>query len=128
MAASTTRTDRTAIEELRAEYCYRFDSGDEPGILELFTEDAVLDPPGDDAACEGREQLRNFFADSAAGEYVHSVHNPVITIDGDRAEGNWYFDAQLTAGDTTERIQVKTDGSWRFSVVRIDVHLRIELR
>ena len=48
----------------------------------------------------GLEKIRKFFTNSrkAMPFAVHMVMNPIIEVDGDRAEGTWYLFQAATSG------------------------------
>lgn len=118
---------RTAIEELRASYCYRIDERDWDGFAELFAGDAHLSfgPVGE---FEGREEVRHFAEHVVGARHPflsHMIHNPVIEIDGESATGSWYFEVPCTFEDGSAGwIQgiyrdeyVLEDGAWLFASV-----------
>jgi uncharacterized protein (TIGR02246 family) len=118
--------DRRAIEELRAAYCYRLDDGDVDGWVELFTEDAVVDYVSRDGVVTGREALRTLAREwlvKAAETRVHTVANPVVTVDGATATGRWYYRAVTLAPDGSGRHEQgryderyrRVDGEWRIA-------------
>lgn len=117
--------DRTAIEELKHEYCYRLDSTDIDGFVDLFTEDARFDIAGI-AEGEGHDQLREFItgiADRDLETLAHMVANPVLDIDGDTASGKWYYVVMIESGDggvewgqgRYDEEYRRVDGEWRIS-------------
>lgn len=124
---------RTAIEELRAEYCYRIDDRDWDGFADLFTEDAFLSfgPVGD---FEGREEVRRFAEHVVGARHpflAHMIHNPKLDLDLDgddeTATGSWYFEVPCTFEDGTAgwiqgiyRDEYEYDATtdrWRFASV-----------
>jgi hypothetical protein len=91
--------DRAAIAELRAAYCYRIDDGDWEGWLDLFSPDATVDF-GLLGTYKGREELQAFTdRDDASLFSAHMAHNPVLEVDGDEANGKWYFEVPLVFAD-----------------------------
>lgn len=128
LEARVTRLEhRLAIEELRAEYCYRIDARDWEGFAELFAEDAFLSfgPVGE---YEGRDEVR-YFAEHVVGAQhpflSHMIHNPKIEIDDESATGSWYFEVPCTFEDGTAgwiqgiyRDEYRYDGEeWLFDKV-----------
>lgn len=122
--------DRIEICELRYEYCYRIDDRDWDGFAALFTEDAHLDfgPVG---AFDGRDGVREFAEEVVGARHpflAHMVHNPVIAVDGESANGRWYFEVPCTFEDGTGGwIQGlyhdeyrRVDGEWRLAEVVAD--------
>lgn len=127
--------DREAIQELRAEYCYRYDERDREGFLELFTDDAVV-TIDDEARYEDRAGIEALYDESVdSGRFwAHMVHNPVITVEGDTGHGKWYFEvpttfesgeAGWTQGIYDEDYRRVEDG-WRFTEIRATTHYRVE--
>jgi ketosteroid isomerase-like protein len=127
MADGDGRTsDRTAIEELRAAYCYRLDDGDVDGWVDLFTEDAVVDYVSRDGLLVGREALRGLAREWMVERdetRVHTVSNPLVEIDGDTASGRWYYRAVTLAPDGSGHREQgrydeeyrRVDGEWRIA-------------
>ncbi len=129
--------DREAIRDLAATYCFLVDDGRFDELVErCFTEDACCDfrataGGGDQmvpAVSRGRAELRNFFTvivPAALRDMAHTTHNHRISIDGDRASGDCYF--ELTAVDRTSGEAVvgagryldryrRDQGAWRFEM------------
>jgi ketosteroid isomerase-like protein len=118
--------DRAAIEELRAAYCYRLDDGDVDGWVDLFTEDAVVDYVSRDDLLVGREAIRGLAREWIVERdetRVHTVHNPVIELDGDTASGRWYYRAVTLAPDGSglreqgryDEQYRRVDGDWKIA-------------
>jgi len=124
--------DREEIRELRATYCFLVDDGRFDELVDTcFTEDARCDfrsAAGDVGpfVSQGREEVRVFFGQMVASllhDMSHTVHNHRITVDGDRAAGDCYFeltakdpaggDAVVGAGRYLDRYR-RVDGRWRF--------------
>jgi hypothetical protein len=127
--------DREQIRELAATYCFLVDDGRFDELVErLFTEDARCDfrgAGGEQMApmvSRGHAELRNFFTvmvPAALRDMAHTVHNHRVSIDGDRASGDCYF--ELTAVDRTSGEAVvgagryfdryrRDAGAWRFEM------------
>jgi uncharacterized protein (TIGR02246 family) len=117
--------DVEAIKRLKYRYADACDRGyDADTLAELFTEDAVWDG-GLFGRHEGREAIRRFFQ-GVSSDIVFALHymlNPVITVDGDRAEGTWYLFQTCTfaEGNTPiwgaaryEEEYRRVDGEWKF--------------
>lgn len=126
--------DIEEIRKLRATYCFLCDAGlDKDGnldkLLSHFTENARLQfGPG--APIQGREGHKAFFGATVTGAVsfcMHMVHNSFITVDGDKADGTWYFEAPTTtraehkaqwmAGTYIEEY-VREDGEWKFDSIK----------
>jgi len=98
--------DRVRIEELRADYCFLVDDGRYDELVDTrFAPDALCDFRARNTSIEpmisrGREEIRVFFkqqVDLLLKQMCHTVHNHRVTLDGDRASGDCYF--ELTAVD-----------------------------
>lgn len=84
--------DLEAIRDLARRYAHCVWQKDADGAIALFTDDAVMDT-GDRPPIVGRAALLQSYADMfAISEFRPFVHNHVIEIDGDRAEGTCYLD------------------------------------
>ena len=107
-------------------YAQGADRRDKQLWASIFTEDGVIEAPG--IRLEGRADIVAAL-DAMARLYVatqHRVHNQVVSIDGDTAEGETYSTADhLSAADGTHTILTwairyqdrwrRVDGAWRFS-------------
>src|SRR5215218_9831772 len=83
------------IRELKHEYCWAYDAGDLSRLMHLFTDDAVCEL-GPFGTWRGREEIERGYRDQMVasrvpGGRLHSVSNPLITVDGDTATGRWYL-------------------------------------
>jgi len=128
--------DREDIRELAATYCFLVDAGRFDELVErCFTEDACCDfrgaGDGEQMApmvSRGRAELRNFFSavvPAALRDMAHTVHNHRVSIDGDRASGDCYFEltavdrisgeAVVGAGRYVDRYR-RDRGAWRFEM------------
>lgn len=124
--------DYRALLELKYRYCWCVDADDIEGFANVFTEDAVLTARqfGDDEPYlrrEGHEELRELIRERqetlnrSLGQ--HRPYNPLITIDGDEAEGQWYMTAVTKEGDGTFEFEFgeyheqyrRTDGDWKIA-------------
>ncbi len=127
--------DIEAIRKLKAQYCYAVDDGRADSVAELFAEDALCDLESFGGKHQGREAIRAFYRKLLAQMIpaIHSVSNPLITVDGDRATGLWYLlVAVIRAGETQPlRIAaryhdryVREHGSWRIAEMRLETLYR----
>jgi ketosteroid isomerase-like protein len=127
--------DYLAIVRLKNAWAKHYDSGDLDRLMDVFTEDAVLDQgsygvwTGHAGIREGyrrRMELRRMPKGS-----MHTICNPVIDIDGDSAVGSWYlinfaFDANgdrprsLTA-TVEDEYRKGPDGRWRIARTVVDI-------
>jgi hypothetical protein len=124
--------DIEEIKQLKARYAAACDDDYDPdAIAELFTEDAVWDG-GMLGFVETREGIREFFARASdvIAFAVHSVSNPLIEIEGDRARGQWYLHQPLTLKNSEACFwlcaqyhdeYVRTAAGWRFQHVKVTV-------
>ena len=81
------------IKLLKLRYARFCDDGYNPeGIAGCFTEDGIW-AGGPLGHAESRDGIRSFFARTpeVVSFAVHYTTNPIIEIDGDRAEGTWYL-------------------------------------
>lgn len=128
--------DIEAIKRIKASYGDIIDrmvrmpeQEDRDRLAALFTEDAVLDFHEMLGRHEGREAIVRFFAEALPAGTAwmwHSFHSPLITVNGDEAEGRWTLYAMavpkgaadptpmLTYGRYTDRY-VRTADGWRQS-------------
>ena len=130
-------TRLTAIEDikqLKAQYCAYCDDGYDPeGIARLFTEDAIWDG-ADFGRHVGIEAITEFFAGISADITFagHLVLNPIITVNGDKANGKWWLIMPCTTNtDGTKEAKwlaaeydddyIKKDGKWFFKHLKLDV-------
>ncbi|MEY9211754.1 nuclear transport factor 2 family protein [Thermobifida halotolerans] len=132
-----TPADREAIAELKHAYCWHYDTGDLDALMRLFTADAVcdLDAFGSWRSAEEIRQgyARQMAATGIPGTRLHSVSNPVIRVNGDRAKGWWYLvDYNIEPGCTAPvRIlatydddYLRTEEGWRIERTRLSIRWR----
>jgi ketosteroid isomerase-like protein len=114
--------DLEAIRDLARRYAHCVWQKDSAGAIALFTDDAVMDT-GDRPPIVGRAALLQSYADMfAISDFRPFVHNHVIEIDGDRAEGTCYLDlrsviegkAMAGHGFYKDRY-VRVGASWKFT-------------
>src|ERR1700737_1179632 len=82
--------DIEAIKTLKYQYCHYCDANyDADAVAALYTEDAIWEGGGI-GKFEGREAIRTFFkgASKSFKFAIHSVMNPIINVQGDRATGD----------------------------------------
>jgi SnoaL-like domain len=131
--------DREQIGRLAAMYCFLVDDGRFDELVErCFTDDACCDfrfARGEIAplVSRGREEVKTFFSavvPAALTEMTHTVHNHRITIEGDDASGDCYFELTacdratgepvLGAGRYFDRYR-RVDHGWRFAERRAEI-------
>ncbi len=125
--------DIEAIKQLKARYCEICDDDHNPDrITSVFAEDGIWES-AEFGTGKGHEGIRKLFQDfQKLIEFSqHNVMNPIITVDGNKATGEWYFMGpfRFHAGHEARWIAlqyrddyVKINGQWKYK------HLRINLR
>jgi hypothetical protein len=136
MVTETELADREAIKELRAKYCHYFDAQEVDNWVSLFAEGGGMDA-GEHGTFTGEEELSLFINGAFAEDpyMAHRVDNPIVEIDGDSAEGHWYFEAiqREPSGEATieqgkyHETYVKTDEGWKFEEIQIEFDASIEV-
>ncbi len=131
-----TLADRDAIRELTATYCRAIASGDVPAVVELFCEDAVFEtdpiptlhrPAG---CLNGRDEiLAAYTATLAQITPKPFLHNHLVEVDGDRAQGFCSVEIRVVQGETAynvaghyEDAYRRVDGLWKFERRRFVVY------
>jgi ketosteroid isomerase-like protein len=113
-----------AIMNLEADYAFAADTRQTDLLVNLFTEDGVIDVRPYGERIVGREAIRRFRAESPnkVASSVHYLHNPHIVVDGNTARGRFYWLAALNWVATNEAVWssgfyqdefVKTDEGWK---------------
>ena len=94
--------DLAAIQNLKARYCAAVDgaAGDLDGARAALAAVFMPDVVGDYGfrVFEGAAELADFLCTSIASgsEWaIHTIHSPMITVEGDRASGSWTVIALL---------------------------------
>ncbi len=129
--------DIEAIKQLKARYCQACDDDHNPDRLgPLFTQDAVWEANTVGRA-EGRAAIQKLLGDIGRSGTIrnsaHNVMNPVITVDGDDARGEWRLIMLYTGiypngehhfsriiGWYKERY-TRSDGTWRIKHLYCEV-------
>ena len=117
--------DIEAIKQLKYRYADACDRGyDVDTLADLFTADAIWDG-GIFGRYEGREAIREFFS-GVSDDIPFAVHymmNPIISVDGDEASGEWYLFQTCTFAEGNMPIlgaarykeqYRRVDGKWKF--------------
>lgn len=120
--------DRIALQDLLTEYCYAVDKlTDLPDLLDLFTDDAVLDFSDIGLqVMEGKERFREFYESVFAGmsHHTHYISNfRMESYTGETAVMSAYAEGLGRAKDgNTVQVHVrycmhcvKVDGDWKIS-------------
>ena len=122
--------DLEAIKQLKATYCDICDDAHNPDrIVQIFTEDGIWEGKGIGRA-EGHAELRTLFEGfrDAILFSQHMSQNPVIEVNGDVAEGTWYFFGPFTLRKNNRAIWQacryhdtyrKTPDGWKIAHLRI---------
>lgn len=128
--------DWLAICNLKARYCRCLDTKDWAGYAAVFTEDVVLDTTGSGGPrYEGRDAaLAGVRAAVERAITTHHVHNPEITVEGDRAYAIWAMqDRNIRPGERSllgfghyHEDYVRIDGEWKIAESRL-TRLNMEL-
>lgn len=85
--------DVLEISKLKHRYCQYIDNKEYEKWRNLFTETGSFGRKGANPFV-GEEELKEFNREVFEETYRYSAHflaNPVITVEGDRAEGQWYL-------------------------------------
>ncbi|WP_290815364.1 nuclear transport factor 2 family protein [Halovivax sp.] len=119
-------SDKVAITELMSRWFYLVDDGRPVEAVDRFTTEDVTFDAGELGAAEDQESWLEF-TELAFEEILpftrHTVHNPLIEVDGDTATGKWYLDCPTITGDgeaiwlqgTYEHEFRRADGEWLIS-------------
>lgn len=95
--------DIEAIRQLKARYCAACDDGyDADRLAALFTEDAVWDGGRTFGVARGREAIRRHFQGASKRLTIarHQVMNPIISVNGDEASGQWLLFQPCTSASS----------------------------
>ena len=128
--------DHKEIVELKAKYCNCVDGGwgtksnDGSAVAALFVEDGVWDLSAQGVKAEGRHAIRDAVDRFSAVPFIiHNVMNPVITVLGDSATGQWHAIFCMNEAENHSAFSlsfaiyderyVRTAEGWRFSVMKI---------
>jgi len=120
--------DIEAIKKLKATYAYFADTGNWQGMVNLYTDEAVVEFVSM-GRYEGKSEITGFFRDMlprALPFMTHMFHNPVIEVKGEKATGEWYFEVPATHAPTNRAVwmvgkyeeeYVKVSGEWKFKKI-----------
>jgi len=120
--------DVEAIKLLKANYCFGVDQRRLDDLADLFLEDAVWHMPGV-GRFEGKAAIKEFFGElpEMMSFWMHMVVNPLITVEGDEAQGRWYLLEPTTLKDGTaawasgryEQRYRRSNGQWLFEEIEL---------
>lgn len=122
--------DLEAIKQLKARYCEICDDNHNPELItSVFTEDGIWEGRGIGKA-EGHAAIRELFKgfQKMMTFTQHMVMNPIIEVDGDRAEGRWYFFGPFTFVEGNQakwqaaryrEDYAKVNGEWKIRHLRV---------
>jgi hypothetical protein len=126
--------DIEAIKQLKALYCDICDDLHNPDrITAIFAEDGIWESD-DFGRAQGHEAIKKLFM-GFHNQFTfsqHNIMNPVITVDGQRATGNWYIVGPWNSSENDKKIwmtgkynddYVKIDGQWKYQHLRVEVRL-----
>jgi hypothetical protein len=139
--------DREAIRDLRFRYHECINEAQMAAIPELFTDDGELEF-GHLGKAKGREQIKAFFSGLGApraesGERTRRglyrvrqfIHNHVLKVNGDRAEGYAYLEAKPVYNGESYVVAaryndeyVKRDGRWLFTKMSLTPFFMVPLK
>jgi ketosteroid isomerase-like protein len=120
--------DIDEIKKVKNKYCYCVDAHDIDGILSTFAEDIKADY-GPLGTYDGIKEVRRFFTEVVTQVlpfYVHMVHNGSVEVNGDQAEGRWYFEVPANHAPSNKAVWLqgryddkykKVNGEWKCSVM-----------
>jgi ketosteroid isomerase-like protein len=114
--------DKEAIRDLARRYAHCVWQKDVDGAIALFTDDAEMDT-GDRPPIIGREALLESYAQMfATNDFRPFVHNHVIELRGDEAEGTCYLDLRsvvdgvaMTGHGFYRDRYLRTGDQWKFT-------------
>ena len=86
-----TTDDIVAIQQVVARYAHALDSGDEAGLLSVFTPDAVCWTGPEGTTRQGTEAFREMARNTIVGRLWHFITNVVVDGDGDQATVKAYM-------------------------------------
>jgi uncharacterized protein (TIGR02246 family) len=119
--AADTAADRAAIEAVNDAWGKAYNAADAAGLAALYTEDAVVNPPGAPQA-RGRAAIQEFFGKDTAGAKAAGITMDLSPqresdMSGDLAWESGTFTAKDNTGATVDEgkyitVLQRTDGKW----------------
>jgi hypothetical protein len=138
--------EREAIRDLRMRYHECINDGKVAEIPDLFSEDGELEF-GHLGTAKGRDQIREFFSGLGSRRSENGqprrglyrvrqfIHNHVIHIHGDRADGFAYLEAKPVYNGESYVVAaryndeyVKRDGQWKFSKMSLTPYFMVPMK
>jgi uncharacterized protein (TIGR02246 family) len=130
--------DIEAIKQLKARYAQACDDDHNPEkVAALFAPDGLWEGPNLGVHAKGHDAIKTYIGGvRASGRMRNSAHmfmNPIITVNGDRATGEWRFVMAYTGKIPDGSLQyhriigfyeeeyVRIDGRWLFQTLRVTV-------
>ena len=122
--------DIEEIKQLKALYCEICDDDHNPDrIVTIFTHDGIWEGKGIGRA-NGHQEIRELFESfqKMMSFSQHMTMNPRITVNGDSANGTWYFFGPFTFRDGNQakwqatryhEEYARTDGEWKIKHLKI---------
>ncbi len=87
------------IKKLTFRYGYYLDELRTDDLVELFSNDAILDlRPILPDTIDGREAISRYYVENKSVMTRHQFMNPIIDVNGDKATGIWYLFGPATFG------------------------------
>jgi len=116
--------DIEEIKKLKSRYMYCLNERDWDGVVDFYTEDAIVDF-GLFGKYEGKKEIEKFFKETfppVTSFTLHMSQDPIIEVDGDRAKGKWNMHESLTVAEANKAAWgaatyddefVKEKGKWK---------------
>jgi len=128
--------DEQSIAKLKATYVNYNDGGwkgpthaHPQAVADLFVKDGSWDGRPSAAYVRGHEEIRRLFEEFGSVSFIlHYITNPLINVDGDRADGHWHALVAMTTPDDRAvwamglyiDTFVRTDEGWKFETLRFE--------
>ena len=122
--------DIEEIKEMHREYLFNISNLEFDRALDCFTKNIIVDI-ADYGIRQGKEEVAKFFKEVIYRNVLqskdgHLTDQPVVSVEGDRAEGHWMFYRLLNKPSPLGWVQgrydceyVREDGKWKFSVLKM---------
>jgi len=99
-------------------------------LEEVFAEDAIWESKAQGISVQGIQKIAELFRsmDTMSDLYVHSISNPIIDLQGDKATAKWILISPMKLGGggvqnmlaSYNNDYVRTSEGWRIKVLRLD--------